>query len=695
MSTAVAASSPALYAPLVIGVGFPISYAGDGGYMASIYDVMTLHLAGLQKNTSLHPAVRNATFDLIDLQLPEATYGIKGGLTLAQRNVPAAIGSAYSALTEGFSSALNAFGIPLCDGASTAPLLSDMIQYPNFFRTVCQDEYQAVAIFDFIVDQGWNEVAVVHAEDVYGQGLSNSAQVVARDRNITISIVQGYTPQLSDYQDAVDNVKASGTRIILFVGEFAEFVIISKQSYASGIFGAGYQWITTDSISGFNYTWVPMGGLINFFPEEGQGPLYEAFKEEWAADTSLGAETAFPPYPFAMFYLNCVEAFIYGFDRLFKQRPDLVAQPGHAYNLSSAIVVPDTFMFPDMDTVTGKVIYDQNGDRLGRYSISFYKESTGYFQEFATYDPNGVRYTGPIEYQGGSHSRPPSSSVDLAVATEISGTNVAAVLIYILSPLSLLLCVICGAATYYYRAEKVFRAASVEFLLIIIGGLILASLYPLLLTGAPSDAKCLAEIWVLPTAFSIIMGNLLSRTFRVYRIFANVFAASSGARNGEVMLLSLVILFSDVALSAVWTVASPPGVSWQVLKFKGDFYEKQSTCASANSTLESIFLGALFGWNAVILLAGVVLTILSRNIPSKYSETSAMALVIYNFFAVTVLIVPFGYFFTITKTAQVILKALGTFCCVWVSLGVLFGTKLAQVTGERVKKRASADEGAA
>ncbi|KAJ3188525.1 hypothetical protein HK101_009111 [Irineochytrium annulatum] len=663
--------------PLTIGVGFPFSYVGDDGWSQSCLDVMNVRLATLKQNASLHPAVRDMKLTVLDLHTWSSSDGIRGGLSFYTSGVQAVVGAGYSQLTIGLSSALAAFNVPLCDGSSTSPVLSDKHQYPNFFRTVVQDDLQAAAMVDLIVDQGWTEVAILASQDNYGQGIADNAQVLARAANVTISTRQNFYVGLADYRNEIENLKASGTRIILFAGQAMDFVTFANQSQPAKIFGKGYQWITTDAVMQNMDMYAVMGGLMegvmNVFPSEGVNPLYSQFAELFAAqNASIYPSVPGGLQPYGMFFINCIEAYVYGFDRLLKAKPSLVPAPGKTWNLSAALDIPWTFSFPDMDSVTGRVIYDANGDRIGSYGYTTYNLSAGTFTTFGFHDVNGVHYTDTFLYQGGALAKPATNSAALAISTIIGGSDPVALVIYILSGVSVVACLATGVSTYICRNEKLIKSSSVEFLMLILVGLIMGSVYPLILTGPPTKAKCIAELWVLPAAFSMIMANLVSKSFRVHRIFNTSAFTAKSVSNAEV-------------ISLVWTLVAPPEVTWKVIKFQNDFYENQSECVSGNTSSQLLILVVVFCWNALLLLGGVYLAFANRNLPAMYSEASSMSTVIYNFCVVDVLLVPFGFLFTTPKSTQVLIKALGTFVCVWVALIMLFVAKLFKILWKEVK----------
>ena len=104
----------------------------------------------------IHP---NATIEIIyrDTDFQRGPT-IEAALELKALGIAGFIGASYSRLTTLASLVLNPFKIPMCCGSSTSPVLSNKVEYPNFFRTVPNDNQQATVFADTVRHFGWKKV---------------------------------------------------------------------------------------------------------------------------------------------------------------------------------------------------------------------------------------------------------------------------------------------------------------------------------------------------------------------------------------------------------------------------------------------------------------------------------------------------------------------------------------------------------
>ncbi|KAJ3193042.1 hypothetical protein HK101_005535 [Irineochytrium annulatum] len=357
-----------------------------------------LHVAN---NSFYHPSVRAVeiviTPDLASPDVPsvmDASRIITGAI---DDGIVAAMGAGYSNVTVYLASELRLHGLPLCDGAATSPALSDPLNFPNFFRTLPQDDNQALAILAFISDQGWTAFSILSGSDSYSSGIADLLVASAGSWNLTVVV-------RADIND--DNLYACAE---IFVGD----VLILADSL--GMLTWPYTWMSTDSTRTLNVSLLPpdvlskANGFINFFPMEGYGLMYDEFLATWAGlDVGTYPEVQYgPPLAYSLFYLTCFELLIRGYDAIIKAHPEAVPTDGNRrWNLSQYINVPGSFSFPEVMTETGYVNFGQGGDRLGYYSVSYLNATDSGWYQFATYDFKRFNYSLPPIYGNGLSSKP-------------------------------------------------------------------------------------------------------------------------------------------------------------------------------------------------------------------------------------------------------------------------------------------------
>ncbi|XP_053316267.1 G-protein coupled receptor family C group 6 member A-like [Spea bombifrons] len=84
-------------------------------------------------------------------------------------SVKVVVGEMFSEISVAVSRILNTHFIPQISPASSAAVLSNVVKFPSFLRTVPNDIYQTIAIAKLIKSFGWNWVGVIATDDDYGR----------------------------------------------------------------------------------------------------------------------------------------------------------------------------------------------------------------------------------------------------------------------------------------------------------------------------------------------------------------------------------------------------------------------------------------------------------------------------------------------------------------------------------------------
>ncbi|KAI8834711.1 periplasmic binding protein-like I [Chytridium lagenaria] len=615
-----------------------ISLAGgtpvDAEWVQGILEILDFRMDQLRANQSLHPSVRNLS--LLYDEIPDVgeTLAIRSAFNLYNRGVAGVIGTGYSSMTLALAPVMDAYNIP------------QPRSVPKLFPPSPQDNGQASAIATFLKQQGWSECAIVAAQDGYGQNLAND---------------------LTNYTKTVLNLRDSLSRVIVFIGNADEFVTISRQAGAVGIFSSGYAWITADGAKYGLETYSPddlqyINGAINVFPTEGQGPVYETFKNQFfnANATKYPSIRSKSIQSYLLFYVNCLEAFVFGFDRHFKAYPTAVPTDNTSpWNLTG-FKIPETVNFPDVETVTGRVILNEEGDRLGSYSLTFYEYKTNTWINFGEYGATGLSITGPIVYANGSTTKP-FGSIRGGPTNYNNSSKLCGLPHLHFDPVVAAMCFGCITILNAFRSRKAIKAISIELSIISILGLFALSFYPVSLTGDPANWKCVAEIWVLPLSITLAVATQLCKNFRVYRVFANKFVGLS-ITNTSVMMWILGLVLLDMIISIVWTAYDAPSLDWDLVKL-GKNYELQFVCSVE------------YGFHAFLFILGVALATLTRHLPPEYNQSSELTSMMYTFIAVGSFVIAILSTVKLEKTPQIVIKAIGAYAVVVLSLYNLFWTK--------------------
>lgn len=186
-------------------------------------------------------------------------------------------------------------GIPICDGLSTAVTLSDKSEYPTFFRTTVSDAADALALPQFIVAQGWKQVAILAATSTYGLALSQTFVAEAVENDIKILSVQLFNEGCSHsaWEPLIAAIKKSGATIIVYIGGGEDYLAATLVAERMGIFNERYAWIASGYV--VELDWLGLDPVDTqrldgtFMPYPYEGPA-DSLYPEWAQNFTDAVE---------------------------------------------------------------------------------------------------------------------------------------------------------------------------------------------------------------------------------------------------------------------------------------------------------------------------------------------------------------------------------------------------------------------
>jgi hypothetical protein len=671
----------------VIKVG--VNYGISGSSRANVNTVNSLFLRAKQLNAIPYLIHPNATLKLIFKNHTNLrTNVINTVFELRDEKVLAVIGSARSPFTTLSSLILQTYRIPQCCGASTNPALTNKFQYSNFFRTIPNDNAQAVAMTQYLLLNDWKRVAIINANDEYGLNLANYFFTLARDNGIEILSSVSYTSTRGvDLENILYITEQGGARIVLFFGLPASLQAILQGARERNLFGPGYAWIASEA----NRLYPNWGnstlyaGLIYFYPkEEQEGPVYDSFLKDWATDRlntgfSLAGESH-PIYPgaFSYFTISCLDMLIMGFDRLLKSNSSWTVQDLAESRLQSMMNVPSTFSNPNLDTVTGKVILDNNGDRLGDFIIYNVNASGGSEISGFLLANGSLSAISRVNYPGNVWTRPKDrlDPFDVAQIIEIDG------IVYPLGVIGCILVLLAVAAVLFYRKTREMKQTS-PILSAAMGMALLLSFVSLFFnTGTRTPTTCALDTILIPLSFTLFYGLLLAKSLRIKRfISGKPHGIGRGLTDWFVLQKGLLFSIPTVILLLVWNVRFPRHAI-PVASFNQYYFG----CSSTNSNAESIFKSILVSYCALLAFVNLMINFLSRlspmqqmifqALPGTLKESKMIGLCIYNMSVIGVFALVLLETSSLHFKAKVMLKSFVVFYVALFNLVVIIIIKL-------------------
>ncbi|XP_077397758.1 extracellular calcium-sensing receptor-like isoform X2 [Festucalex cinctus] len=170
------------------------------------------------------------------------------------RGVPLIIGGASSKTAMILSRVLGPLSVPLMSYQSSCPCLSDRRQFPNFFRTIPSDIYQARAIARLAIYFKWTWIGAVVANNDYGLVAVKVFQEETQGSGVCLAFVETLNRQniANDARRAALAIKASSARVILIFSWYTDvrelFLQLAQMNVTDRQFLASEAWSTSGNL---------------------------------------------------------------------------------------------------------------------------------------------------------------------------------------------------------------------------------------------------------------------------------------------------------------------------------------------------------------------------------------------------------------------------------------------------------------
>lgn len=216
-------------------------------------------------------------------------------------------------------------------------------------------------------------------------------------------------------------------------------------------------------------------------------------------------------------------------------------------------------------------------------------------------------------------------------------------------------------------------------MIVILLGLALAIACVILLVVEPSDGVCVARPWVLSLSFTMTVGTMMTKNYRIHKIFNNNLRARVVKENlvwGYTIMLCLV----DIIVLVLWMVSAPPSAAIIPSKLDEKLAYKYCISKAGENDSGEIIQNDSILWLIVVLKVGIVgftsyLGWKIRHLPSLFSEAKYIAMCSYNLALIGLLIIGLGVALDDAPEAVFLLRSVGILVVIIVVLSLLFVAK--------------------
>jgi branched-chain amino acid transport system substrate-binding protein len=212
-------------AAIKIGLMAPITgaYASEGQDMQKIIELMAAEInkAGGIKGSQVELVVED------DGSTPRSAA--TAASRLVAKGVPVVIGSYGSAITEASQDIYDEAGIVQVATGSTSIRLTGK-GLKRFFRTCPRDDEQGRVAVSTLSKLGYKQVAVLHDNSAYSKGLAEEAKkLIEEKKSATIVFYDALLPGERDYSAILTKIKRAAPEVIFFTGYYPEAGLLLRQ----------------------------------------------------------------------------------------------------------------------------------------------------------------------------------------------------------------------------------------------------------------------------------------------------------------------------------------------------------------------------------------------------------------------------------------------------------------------------------
>ena len=326
--------------------------------------------------------------------------------------------------------------------------------------------------------------------------------------------------------------------------------------------------------------------------------------------------------------------------------------------------------FDGVDRTTSNFFYLQY-DGSSWQTVGSYDEST-----------NAATFDTPLTWRTAGNTTPFSQ----IIPDVLSYGSGMAIVVMSISAISIIIAFISMVLFWRNREKPVIKRSSPIFCNMILGGLILIWISLFMWAGNQTDILCNSKLWLGAIGYAIVMGALLAKNYRIWRIFDNDKLRSRVITNRELLYFSAVIVGIEMLLMGILMIDRPtPKI---LISGSSTLYHYQA-CQTNNTLFQKVMTGVLFAYNGLLVFIGSLLAFKTRKVVSSFNESKFIAVSMYNMLISGVVLAPI--YFTTGDSRGVasrlyIIRSLACLFATVITMTALFGPKIRQLLNNSGKE---------
>ena len=229
-------------------------------------------------------------------------------------------------------------------------------------------------------------------------------------------------------------------------------------------------------------------------------------------------------------------------------------------------------------------------------------------------------------------------------------------LFVIIQCIQLIVVVVLHVITIVYRKAKTVKASSPKLthltfigLYVFNATLMLNCVSWLVDYGPDIDATLCQVIWAwgLPLSFTLPIGIVTTRTWRLYRIFVHYLNPGKCISNPALTAAVVMLMCADIVIATLWTSVDP--MKFMYIEITVQNVNETEVLLEPECHFSIVWAVLIFSHKIVLLLTLIVLTVLTRHILNSKFSTKSIQLFTYTFTSALVLGFTLYYMFVFIR----------------------------------------------
>ncbi len=627
----------------------------------------------------------------LHLQSDECTDqgGLFGSIKLINdKKVVAIIGADYSRISMQASLIAGSYHVPIISGSSTNAKLSNKSIYPTFLRTAPPDSQQGTVLAQVMMDLGWRRVGILCGSDPYTADLAGNIQSGCVEKGIDVKAF--YTFDALTVGSSMDpstveiirnyllSFKREGIRIIVLsvyppeaqyvireaitlnmVGPSSDYIFIGVDAWMQGQFFDTQGKEDPDMIQYGN-------GFLGIIPDSGDGTAeYRAFVSRFTNSATV-AKTL-PAAEVTNIYTSLYYDIPYVLAHSFKELIALNITNPASQSIDVLDKLLDVLLHPreHVRGVTGKVVFDSNGDRVGDYGV--YSFQNGQVVRVGRADTTYSNLDLPaIQWPSKDGGIPRDEIMSIR-----EPNNVLKPMLWSLGTVGLLYTLICVAVVILYRKSYLIKASSPTFTLILASSSLIGCIATFLYGLTPSLEVCRVRLITGLLSITIMLSTLVATSIRLFALFEQKEIKRKTFGNWKVALYILIFLSIEVAILVTAAFMNRLPTLSETLVLSDD-YDRYILYYCKDDLTFLMYQGAYI---VILTVMSLLMAWFTRNVPLGFSESEALFRVAKTMGVFVMLVIPVLYFIP-SGDASTLLQGISIWAISISTLSIIFFPKI-------------------